>query len=250
MILSVLLFHRLICILYFCQQVLSLALHDTYLVLPGLFSLVFSLSILFCFFQILFVNYSKRKSLMLYQVISSVLCLYLILFTDCCVICLCHQFQSSLKCGYSTYQIIKVFSSSRHGLKVSLLTQGKLPLESAQTLAILVRPEVCSHMYGFFFQNIPCSSPVCKGNTEIRFPSHKLSSSTMKISCMVGTIGCGQTDMKSKYFHCQPPILKRSQWQKWKTNYKAAILQNILVITEKHFCNHPKALLAVYQGDQ
>lgn len=149
MILNVLLFHLLICILYFCQQVLSLSLHDTYLVLPRLFSLL--LSGLFCFFQILFVDYSTSKALMLFYVISCVLCLYFILFTDCCAMGLCHYFQSSLKCGCSTFYKYKnkILSSSRHGLKVStcLLTRGKLPLESARTVAILLSGLMCAVLH-------------------------------------------------------------------------------------------------------
>lgn len=121
----------------------------SYLVLPRLFSLL--LSGLFCFFQILFVDYSTSKALMLFYVISCVLCLYFILFTDCCAMGLCHYFQSSLKCGCSTFYKYKnkILSSSRHGLKVStcLLTRGKLPLESARTVAILLSGLMCAVLH-------------------------------------------------------------------------------------------------------
>lgn len=118
---------------------------------------------------------------------------------------------------------------SRHSLKMStcLLKKTCLSMNLGRSFGqsfMHVVLHACSFclkiFHAFFF-------PFCRDNTETKFPCHKSSSCAMKIyedSCMICTNGCGQPNIKSRYYHCQSPILKRPQLAKIKNKLQTAIL--------------------------
>lgn len=63
-------------------------------------------------------------------------------------------------------------------------------------------------------------------------------------SLMIGTNGCGQPDIKSRYSQCQSPILKRPQLAKMKNKLQTSNCAEHFDDYRKTYCNCPKAPLA------